>query len=209
MHHFLLLIMYLFGNIIVLKAVFGTGNHEAFIGLFIFSVAVILGWIATFVTKIKEEMEKQVSDLQTIDTAERRKQYNVAELQKDLEATNEAMESYKNEMKTVLVDKYEAFEKTLMENVRDSKIIATMLRKSGYSDLLNTYDKRISKFIDIIKDKSGKISEQERKCLHNKLSAHCDLVARREQGIFGYHWFFPKHLRYNETEAPSEEQTTT
>ena len=205
MHNVILLVLFFIIDSIVLRAAFMVQEKGFFSFLFLVSIAIAAFWIGCVCIKIKELMEDQIKDLQALESAENKKEYNIAELEKDMEATAKALNDYKEEMKPVLVDKYEAFEKTLMENVRDSKLIATMLRKSGYSDLLNRYDTRIDSFIDTVKKKTEAMADQERACLHTKLDAHNSLVARRSQGIFGYHYFFPKHLRYTETEAPSED----
>jgi len=206
MHHLLLLLSFIIGDSVLLVHVSNSIDRMD-AGLFplfyIVSVVVILGWVAIFVNKVKEQAEDQIKDLQKLELAGKYKDSACADMERDMESIATALNNYKDELKPILVDKYETFEKALMESVRNSKIIATILEKSGYAEILNKYDKNVAGYINEIKTRALKASQYEKECLDQMLDAHRDLIKRKSYGIFGYHWFFPKRIRYTETEAPS------
>jgi len=97
------------------------------------------------------------------------------------------MEAYKAEMHTELTEKYRDFEKTLMEHVKDSKLLAAVLEQSGYASLLRAYDNKIRDYLQ-------NISSCDRQIAGNV----ANMLVRQDNFITGYGMMIPTRLLYKD-----------
>ena len=87
---------------------------------------IFLIWGGAILCGISEMTRKQLKD-----------KYNLPVYKKRKESYKAEMTAYKNEMQKELLEKYRQFEETLMGGVKDSKLIAAVLKQSGYSTVLD------------------------------------------------------------------------
>lgn len=78
------------------------------------------------------------------------------------------MAVYKKEMQSELLDKYREFEKTLMESIKDSKLLAAVLKDSGYSVILTSYNNSIKMFLNEIHGYDRKMDDVRATMLTNQ-----------------------------------------
>jgi hypothetical protein len=93
------------------------------------------------------------------------------------------MTNYKKEMQSELLDKYREFEETMMRSIKDSKLLAAVLKDSGYSDILTSYNNSIKMFLSEIHGSDRKL---------NDLKAEM-LTAQNDK--FGYGTFLPRNFK--------------
>jgi len=197
-----MLLLFLLVDGFVLVKTFALTTYDPFVIIFTVSLIILAIWTGVFFCKLKELIEKQARDLQDLKSAERYRDNRLAKIEKQKTAARTAMAKYKEELQSILVDKYEEFEKVMMKSVQDSKLIATILKKSGYADLLHNYRVDVRGYIDNIKKLEAEAADVERSWKDTKVQCHNKLINRQSQGIFGYHRFFPRNLIYKEIELP-------
>jgi len=139
------------------------------ISLLIFTI-----WIGCILSEIRDTIKFQLSDFHSID-----------KYKKDKESYQKEMEAYKTEMKAELLQKYKEFEENIMESIKDSKIIATVLKQSGYASVLKNYDYNIDKYLRQIHDCDRKIEGKIR-----------DMKVRQANPFYTYCGFIPKDIIY-------------
>lgn len=113
--------------------------------------------------------------------------YALGKIEKEKESYKNEMQSYKVEMREHLLDKYKDFEEQMMQKVVDSKIIATLLEKSGYSSVLQTYDRRMTQYLDQINNSDRRIATTIK-----------DMKVRQSNSISGFAFLIPKKFRYED-----------
>jgi uncharacterized protein YktA (UPF0223 family) len=93
------------------------------------------------------------------------------------------MTNYKKEMQSELLDKYREFEETMMASIKDSKLLAAVLKDSGYSDILTSYNNSIKMFLSEIHGSDRKLNELKAKML------------TKQSDKFGYGTFLPRNFK--------------
>lgn len=106
--------------------------------------------------------------------------HSIKKLLADKESYKREMVEYIKEMRPELLDKYKEFEECLMQSIRDSKIIATMLEKSSYAEVLKSYDHKIANFLESINNTDRNIQE-----------IVLEMKVQKEDKLFGYALFIP------------------
>jgi len=133
-------------------------------------------WFGVIINEIQQAIKAQLLNFYSLET-----------LKKEKISYEEQMEAYKREMKPELLEKYKKFEETLMSHIKDSKIIAMLLEKSGYSDLLKRYDSAISVYLSKMYG-----------CDRQTDQAIRDMKIQQSDPIYGYSTFLPKRALYME-----------
>lgn len=141
--------------------------------IILFAIFVI--WGAILINLIKDFIDAQLQNLHSIQQYKARKESYEAELI-----------AYKAEMQQELLERYREFEKTLMENVKDSKIIAAVLQQSGYSEVLTSYNKMIKNLLEYING-----------CDRSIADSMADMRVRQDSVLSGYASFIPKRLFFD------------
>lgn len=173
MINFIYIIAALVADLFLLSFTSGL-KEEVYVVSLAISLIVFLIWGGCILNCIKDIINFQLKDYHDIERLKQKKESFQAE-----------MEAYKKEMKAELLQKYKEFEKALMKDIKDSKIIATILEQSGYASVLKNYDKTISKYLN-------SIHECDRS-LENKAK---DMRVRQSDPIYTYSKFIPKEIRY-------------
>ena len=93
------------------------------------------------------------------------------------------MSQYKKEMQSELLDKYRDFEKMMMESIKDSKLLAAVLKDSGYSEILNSYNCSIKNFLENIHGSDRELNRIRLKMLTS------------QNDKFGYGTFLPRNFK--------------
>ena len=133
-------------------------------------------WAIAITCFIRETIKDQLTDLYNIPKHEKQKKSYIAE-----------MEAYKKEMQKELLGKYRQFEETLMGSVKDSKLIAAVLKQSGYATVLDSYNGKIKQYLVNIHSCDRSIED----CVSK-------MMVRQNNPISGYSFFIPKGLTYIE-----------
>lgn len=135
-------------------------------------------WTGVLLNSISEIIKAQLEDFYSIDT-----------LKKEKASYTSQLLEYKTEMKNELLENYKKFEETIMSHIKDSKLIATILEKNGYSEVLKRYDSSISDFLTKIHN-----------CDRKTDKAIANMQVRQNDPIYNYSNFIPKSIRYTESE---------
>lgn len=162
------------------------------------SLIIFVIWIGVEVCAIGCSVKDQLTDFNKLRHQDKMKDAVVENFKEDKITHETALERYKEESKVALVDNYKKFEETLMKNIQDSKLLAAVLQKSGYSKVLGEYHTNIVKLTDKITNCDVAINTAVASCDKDKLAYVRNLLSRQGRGIFGYHFFFPKNLIYKE-----------
>lgn len=133
-------------------------------------------WMACILADIKDFLRQQLSDFHSIKEFEREKTSYEME-----------MKSYQKEMKDELLTEYKNFEEKIMAEIKDSKIIATILEKNGYASVLKSYDNTIQNYLRTIHNTDRSIQTSIRQ-----------MKVRQGDSIYNYSLFIPKSIRYEE-----------
>lgn len=146
-------------------------KNEIIASVLVFSVytAMVLIWGGMLLSDIVNAINDQIRDYYTLD-----------ELDMDKESYQNELDQYTKEMKAELLTHYRDFEETMMGHVKDSKIIATIIEKSGYSTILKTYNERIKYYISCIND-----------CDRKKSALITQMYTRQADRISGFGRFLP------------------
>lgn len=136
---------------------------------------IVLGiWAAAVAESYIDTVKDQAKDF-----------YSLAKYEANKKSYQASLASYKEEMQTTLVDKYREFEQVLAQSVTDSKLIAAVLKKSSYGDVLQRYESRVE---DLICRING--------CERDKADA-INKMLTRQADFSGWALLLPKNLRYN------------
>jgi len=184
--------------LITMYSKYGVGSG-AFLSVSVGSLLIFIIWASIVIDCIRGAVEKQVEDFEALTHIDELKDALVEEYRTDKIANEEALEKYKNEAKTALVDNYKNFEENLMDKIHDSKLVAMVLRKSGYADVLNEYHKRIVSLTNKIRECDTGINYAIKDAKKDKTDCIKRMLVRQGQGIFGYYYFFPKHSIYKQS----------
>ena len=141
------------------------------IGFIVFAI-----WTGFIIADIKETIRCHLIDFHSLDTIKKEKTSYQAE-----------MDAYVKEMKEDLVNKYREFEETIMDSIKDSKIIATILKDSGYAKVLTDYNSKIKSFLNNIHSCDRNLNEKIR-----------DMKVRQDDTFYGYGKIIPKNAIYIE-----------
>lgn len=144
------------------------------IGISLIYGIIFLIWSAIIAKDITETINDQITDFHSLEAANT-----------DKKSYQEEMEAYKKEMKVELLTHYREFETTLMENIKDSKIIATILEKSGYANILKIYNSQIKSFLYDINN-----------CERRQARLIVCMITRQSDRIGGYGRFIPLKYYY-------------
>jgi hypothetical protein len=197
MIHVITLLVALVIDILVVTAVYNNyGIDSYFISTSIVSLVGFVIWIVVITCAIWDSVKKQVENFEVLAQIDELRDALIEELKADKTANEEALDKYKGEAKTALVDNYKNFEENLMDKVHDSKLVAMVLRKSGYADVLNEYHKHIVTLTNKIRECDIDINQAVKNAKKDKACHIKEILIRQGQGIFGYHYFFPKRLIY-------------
>lgn len=192
-----LLISILLGTLAVITlSAFGTVSSATGVGLVLTVVLII--WACVIVCSITGEIKDQAEDFHKYKNQEAKRDALIKEHTKDKKANEEALTRYKGETKEALLDSYRQFEENLMEKVRDSKLIAMIIEKSGYADVLDRYHSHIIRLTGNIKECDNSINFANKDCEVSRLNYAKKMLVRQSNGIFGLHYFFPRHLIFRE-----------
>lgn len=135
-------------------------------------------WGNVIIGKIRKIIKEQLLDFHSIKESNANKTIHQAQL-----------ELFQTEFKVVMLDKYKEFEETIMGHIKDSKLIATIFKESGYAKILDIYKHAIEVRLDKI--------------------ARCDLSivydikqmkTRQDNRFWGYGAFIPARLIYKDEE---------
>lgn len=165
------------------------------LGIIIFAV-----WGGALTFMVTEEVGKQAEDLRHYQNQEAKRDSKVEELSKDKEAHEKALTKYKGEVETTLLETYKQFEESIMEKIKDSKLLAMVMKKSGYSDLLARYHSNIIELTDKIKGCDVNINAARNECEVKKLAYARKMLVRQGKGMFGFHCLFPRYLIFKQPE---------
>jgi hypothetical protein len=164
------------------------------IGTIIFAIwSCIIGFTAA------EEIKSQAEDLRDYENQEAKLAARIEECEKDKEAYEANLTKYKDEVQNTLLETYKQFEESIMEKIKDSKLIAMAMKKSGYADLLAGYHSNIIELTNKIKGCDTSINCARKDCEVNKLNYAKKMLVRQSQGVFGIHYIYPKHLIFKKT----------
>ena len=139
------------------------------IGFIVFTI-----WIGIILSNIKHIIEYQLSDFHSLNV-----------IRKEKISYQAQMDAYNKEMKESLVTKYREFEEKIMDSIKDSKIIATILKESGYAKVLTEYNCQIKGYLDKIHGCDRTIEQKMR-----------DMKVRQDDSFYGYGKFIPKNIIY-------------
>lgn len=143
---------------------------------------IFFGGVWTFVMGIWASV--LIEDLLSYIKAQAEAFYSLAMYDTNKKSYQAALDSYKGEMQTALVEKYREFETALAKSVTDSKLVAAVLKKSSYGEVLQRYENRIEGLIEKINS-----------CDRDKADAIQKMLSR--QANFGkWALFIPSNLRY-------------
>jgi hypothetical protein len=110
--------------------------------------------------------------------------YSIDEYKMNKESYNTEMEQYKSATQSELLENFRTFEENLMSRVSDSKIIATVLQKSGYSKTLEIYESRVTRFLDSI-----------HACDRRTAVAKKDMLVRQSDYMSGFAFLIPSKIK--------------
>ncbi len=165
-------------------------------GIMILSILTV--WAGTIINSISMEVKFQAEDFQQYKTQEAQRDALVMKYNEDKKVHKTALTKYKDEVQITLVDSYKQFEENLMDKVKDSKLIAMIIKKSGYADVLDKYHQHIINLTDTIKFCDNSINEANKECKVVKLYSSKRMLIRQGKGIFGLHYFYPKYLIFKD-----------
>lgn len=174
-------ILYWLGAIVVASCIgIGIESTESIGAGEVMAVRIILtgilvAWGGGLLCSIKTEVHKHIGAFNEIKQQDLRKASYMTE-----------MKDYKEEMKTELLEKYRQFEQTLMESVKDSNLLAAMLKESGYDSVLKSYDSHIKSYL-----------MNANSCDRKAQDLRTELLTRQAD-FFTWGCFVPKHFRIEE-----------
>lgn len=151
-----------------------TNKPEIFVIMTGIAFIIFTVWIGMIINEIQQTIKAQLLNF-----------YSLEALKNEKISYKEQMEAYKDEMKPELLDNYKKFEETLMSHIKDSKIIATLLEKSGYSELLKRYDSSISGYLSRMHE-----------CDRAVDIAIKSMMVRQNDHIYSFSAFLPKKALY-------------
>lgn len=145
--------------------------------LFIICI-VLLIWGITLLNHIVDSVRSHIKSFYELDVIRSRK-----------ETYQRQLTDYKAEMQSELLDKYREFEKMIMTSIKDSQLLAAVLKDSGYDSILSTYNSAIKDFLGNIHgcDRSEQI-------IIAKLQVNTS-------DIFGNALFIPEKYKYNQDQG--------
>lgn len=149
-------------------------DKSMFLGLVVVEFVVFAIWIIVIISDIRYEIKSQLDDFHSLDSIKKEKESYEAE-----------MDHYNKEMKAELLTEYREFEESIMSSIKDSKIIATILEKSGYSSVLTSYNNRIKEYLTLIHNSDRKIQNTIK-----------EMKIRQEDSIYSYGMIIPENLKY-------------
>jgi hypothetical protein len=162
------------------------------------SLIVFGSWGNYIICLITTDVKDQINDIESLRQLERARDAVIEEFTKDKEAIDTALAKYKGEVEDTLLETYKQFEESIMEKIKDSKLLAMVMKKSGYSDLLARYHSNIIDLTSRLRKCDQGINHARCTCEDNKISLEKKMLIRQGKSIFGFHYFFPKHLIYRE-----------
>jgi hypothetical protein len=151
-----------------------TDNPDIFYIMMGIATVALLVWGGVLIDMIKENLERHLNDFNSIENLKSKKQ-----------SYQSQMDAYKDEMKEELLEKYKKFEEMLMKSITDSKIIATILEKSGYASVLGDYNIKISGYLESIHMCDREIQDKIK-----------DMKVRQNNPIYGFSKFIPRSILY-------------
>jgi hypothetical protein len=157
-----------------------TGDGVIFIHVIYGVIFLIWGGIQT--STIMDSIRVHIEEFFSLDTLSKKKKVSIEE-----------MKVYQTEMKDVLITTYRDFEQTMMQKVADSKIIATLLKESGYASVVKTYEHKIFNYLDSISS-----------CDKRRAEIIQELKSRQSNVVSGYGLFIPKKFHYIDKEGDRE-----
>jgi len=161
-------------SVIYAVPAFSNIKPDGMIVLIICIGIITVGWGCAVLFTILETIKNQISDFTKID-----------KLIDDKESYQTELNTYMEEMKDEIIFKFKDFEERLMKNISDSKIITTIIEKSGYGKLIESYDVNIRTYIRQIN-----VCDRERTKLISNMKA-------REINMFDCGWLIPEQYRTN------------
>jgi len=138
------------------------------------SVVIFASWGGSLIGIIKDQIKDQLNDMHSIRLFKKEKEHH-----------ENALAKYKEEFQEKLSEDYMKFEKALMDSVKDSKLIATVLQESKYANVLDRYHTTVKNTIIEIRKCDTAIEN----CIKN-------MLRRQENTLFGYGRFIPQNMRY-------------
>lgn len=177
----LYIIYYCIGLVVAASILFGVSGAEQvspdvfWVGSIVFTIVFVI-WGCVMITNIKDYIAVHIDNFYLLDTFAAKKKSYEAE-----------MEAYKADMQEELLNKYREFESALMESVKDSKLLATVLQQSGYASILDSYNDKIKAYLHEINKCDREYADTMRK-----------LLAKRDNNISGYGTFIPKKFKWLE-----------
>jgi len=164
-------------------------------GIIVFTI-----WSSIIGFATAEEIKSQAEDLHNYKREEIIRNARIEECTKNKEACEANLAKYKEEVQNTLLETYKQFEESIMEKIKDSKLIAMVMKKSGYADLLARYHTNIIELTTKIKNCDTDINCARKDYEVHKLDYAKKMLVRQSQGVFGLHYIFPKHLIFKETD---------
>lgn len=149
-------------------------NPEVFyimsgLGFVVFAI-----WIGCIIAELQTVIKSQLEDFHSLESLKSQKASYQSE-----------MDAYNKEMKNELLQRYREFEQELMVSIKDSKLIATMLEKSGYATVLSEYNSQIKKYLNSI--------HQCDRSIQDKIAS---MRVRQNNTFYGYSKLLPKNTIY-------------
>lgn len=163
-------------DIAVLIILGNSNNYKVFNIMFYSSFLVFLIWIITIIVDIQNNINNQINDINSL---KNNKKLKILLIREKI--------NYTRQMKNILIDQYKKFEEELMNSLKDSKLIATILKESNYSEILLSYNSSIKDYLSRI-----------RKCDKDILNAIQKIENRIYPSISNYYIFMPKKLKDKE-----------
>lgn len=147
-------------------------DHNA---IFVIWLLTLVVWGGILVGCAREALKEHLKNLAKL------KEYDT-----DAYIGREKLKLYKEEMKRYLLETYPAYEEKLIRGITDSKLLATIIEKEGYSKVVQSYDNNIKNLMNDIatsqKSKSRAIAE----------------IEAFQNDTWGWALFIPKRFRYEE-----------
>jgi len=185
-------------DVILIAFMFHFSVKDGAIAFTVLSFVVLGCWANYIICSIASDVKDQTKDMESLKQFERARDSLIKEAKNDKEAYEKALAKYKEEVENTLLETYKQFEENMMEKIKDSKLLAMAMKKSGYSDLLARYHANIVDLTDSIKKCDERVNTANNKCEEMKIDCEKAMLVRQGKGAFGHHYFFPKHLVYKE-----------
>lgn len=142
--------------------------------LFIICI-ILLIWAIVLLNHIVDSVRSHIKSFYELNVIKSRK-----------ETYQRQLTDYKAEMQSELLDKYREFEKMIMTSIKDSQLLAAVLKDSGYNSILNTYNSTIK---DFLKEIHG--CDRDEQTIIAKLQVN-------KSDIFGNALFISKKYKYSQ-----------